>query len=529
LLKLFALRQEFDTSAKKAFPVKRISHRQSRKNSASRRRKVAARHAQAGRWSERPEPMFTSGAIHYEIGTHPEVMSYGGIGAVQQLVTKLGLIQQIDAQLPLLKIHLPYHESDHVINLAYNVLCGGTRLEDIERLRHDTAYMNALGADLIPDPTTAGDFCRRFMEADVIALMECINAVRPRLWRGRGRDLLGPITYIDVDGTIVLTYGEKKEGIDLSYKGIWGYAPLIVSLWNTKEVLYVVNRPGNVPSHTDAAEWIDRAIAHVRPYAPRVCVRGDTDFSLTRHFDRWSAAADFVFGMDCTAALRSRADALPEDDWQPLKRQPKYETLTGTRRERYQTNEKARIVQERGYLKLALHHEDVAEFRYQPGACTRPYRVVVVRKNISRMRGETALLDDVRYFFYITTREDLTPAALVACANQRCDQENVIEQLKNGVNALRVPLYELVSNWAYMVIAALAWNIKSWFALMMHRKADRLEYVRMEFPRFVHSVILFPCRVSRRARSIVIRILGYGPALDRFFSAWRTIERTSFG
>jgi hypothetical protein len=116
----------------------------------------------------------------------------------------------------------------------------------------------------------------------------------------------------------------------------------------------------------------------------------------------------------------------------------------------------------------------VAEFSYQPGQCKRPYRVVALRKNISRMRGEAVLLDDIRYFFYITTREDLTPAQVVACANERCDQENVIEQLKNGVNALRVPLYNLVSNWAYMVIATLAWNIKSWFALMMHLKADRL-------------------------------------------------------
>jgi hypothetical protein len=473
--------------------------------------------------------MFTSGTIHYEIGANTEAMSYGGISAVHRLVTKIGLVREIDESLQLLKVHLPYHESDHVLNLAYNVLCGGTRLEDIERLRHDPAYMNALGADLIPDPTTSGDFCRRFLESDVVALMECVNAVRPRLWRGRGRDLLGPITYIDVDGTIVSTYGEKKEGMDISYKGIWGYAPLIVSLWNTKEVLYIVNRPGNVPSHTDAAAWIDRAIALVRPYAPRVCVRGDTDFSLTRHFDRWSASVDFVFGMDCNQALRSRAEALPETDWQRLERGPKYETLTGTKRERFQTNEKERIVRERGYLKLALHHEDVAEFRYQPAACSRSYRVVALRKNISKMRGEAVLLDDIRYFFYITTREDLTPAEVVACANERCDQENVIEQLKNGVNALRVPLYELVSNWAYMVIAALAWNIKSWFAMMLHLKADRLGYIRMEFPRFIHSVILIPCRVSRRARSIVIRLIGYRPTLDRFFSAWRLIERTGFG
>ena len=235
--------------------MKRISHQQSRRNSGQRKRKVAARHAQAGHWRAQPHPMFTSGKIHYEIGANTDAMSFGGMGAVHRLVTKLGLVKAIDDGLELLKVHLPYHESDHVLNLAYNVLSGGTRLEDIERLRHDTAYMNALGADLIPDPTTAGDFCRRFTEEDVIALTEAINAVRPKLWRGRGRDFLGPISYIDVDGTSAPTYGEQKAGMDISYNGIWGYAPLIVSLANTEEVLYVVNRPGNMPSHTGAAPY----------------------------------------------------------------------------------------------------------------------------------------------------------------------------------------------------------------------------------------------------------------------------------
>ncbi len=139
------------------------------------------------------------------------------------------------------------------------------------------------------------------------------------------------------------------------------------------------------------------------------------------------------------------------------------------------------------------------------------------------------LFDEIRYFFYITTRTDLTAAQVVACANERCDQENVIEQLKNGVNALRVPLYDLVSNWAYMVIAALAWNIKSWFAMMLHRKADRREHIAMEFRRFLTSIILIPAMIIRRARGITVRLIGYTPSLQRLFSAWTTIERTRFG
>ena len=188
--------------------------------------------------------------------------------------------------------------------------------------------MNALGADLVPDPTTAGDFCRRFSEEDVITLMECINAVRPQLWQGRGRELLGPIAYIDVDGTLAPTHGKRKQGMDISYKGIWGYHPLVVSLANTEEVLYLVNRPGNVASHTDAAPYIDRAIDLVDPHAERICVRGDTDFSLTANFDRWAKRADFIFGMDASAALRSCAEALDEDSWQRMEREPKHVPLT---------------------------------------------------------------------------------------------------------------------------------------------------------------------------------------------------------
>ena len=162
--------------------MKKIAHEQSRRNITRRRRRVAARHARAGRWGAQPRPMLNSGAVCYEVGANIDATAFGGIAAVHRLVTRLGLVERIDQDLQLLKVHLPYHESDHVLNLAYNVACGGTRLEDIERLRHDSAYMNALGADLIPDPTTAGDFCRRFTQADVATLMEAINAVRPQLW-----------------------------------------------------------------------------------------------------------------------------------------------------------------------------------------------------------------------------------------------------------------------------------------------------------------------------------------------------------
>jgi len=162
-------------------------------------------------------------------------MCFGGIGVIRELVQRIGLVREIDDRLDLFKRHLPYRESDHILNVAYNILCGGGRLEDLNRLRSDVPYMEALGAEMIPSPTAAGDFMRRFTESNVLALMEAFNAVRPRLWRGRGRALPGPVAYVDIDGTVAPTQGRKKTGVEMSYKGIWGYHPLIISLANTGE------------------------------------------------------------------------------------------------------------------------------------------------------------------------------------------------------------------------------------------------------------------------------------------------------
>ena len=434
---------------------------------------MKARHARGRRWGTGPKPVFGAGKVRYEIGARINAMSYGGIGVVRELVSKLGLAGEINRRLTLLKKHLPYHESDHVLNIAYNLLCGGTRLEDLGSLRNNAAYM-------------------------------------------------------DVDGTLAPTLGDKKDGMDMSYKGVWGYHPLVISLANTGEVLYLVNRPGNVVSHEGAAEWIGKAIGLVAPHVERVCVRGDTDFSLTANFDRWSEEADFIFGYDSQPGMVRRAEALEADDWERLERRPRYTSRTGKTRSRRE-DVKARIVRERGYVNKRLNYEDVAEYDYQPTKCRKTYRMVVVRKNISKMKGDLTLLDEIRYFFYITTRRDLSAAEVVRLANARCDQENVIAQLKSGVGALRVPLYDLVSNWAYMVMAALAWNLKSWLAMMMHLKADRRKYVAMEFRRFIREMILLPCQVIRRARQTTLRIIGWQPTTDRLFSAWRTIARTGFG
>jgi len=435
----------------------------------------------------------------------------GGIGLVHALAGSIGLADSIDHHVDVFKRHFPYHESDHVLNLTYNILAGGTRLEDLERVRQDEAYLNIPRCGRVPDPTTAGDFLRRFAADDVQALMAAINETRVRVWKKGLSRQEKQLALIDSDGTIASTTGECKEGMDISYKGQWGYAPLLVSLANTQEALFTVNRSGNRPSHDGAVAYMDAAIALVRRGGfKRVRLRGDTDFSLTRHFDRWhDDGVEFVFGMDCNAALVERAEALAEQEWTRLER-PRHEP-TGARAR--PDNVKDRIIDERGYTTLVGDEEQIAEFTYRPGACTHGYRVIALRKLIRVEKHQQLLFYERRFFFYITDvrQTALSAAAVVFQSNARCNQENLIEQLKYGVQAMRMPSDTLVSNWAYLVIGSLAWNLKIWLGLCLPKSEPAREIRRMEFRRFLRSVMLIPCQVLTTARRTVLRILSYTP------------------
>ena len=488
----------------------------------NRKRRIERRLAPRN-WKEQSQPMMRGSNIHYQLSSRIAGTSYGGMGAMHTMVKNLGLVQEIDRHLELLKIHLPYHESDHVLNVAYNILSGGERLEDIELRRQDESFLDGLGAQRLPDPTTAGDFTRRFKVEDITTLQECINRTRQRLWQQQPEGFLRE-AFIDVDGTVAQTYGECKGGMALSYKGIWGYAPLIVSLANTREVLYLVNRPGNVASHQDSVEWMDRAIHLVKPVAGRITLRGDTDFTHTAQLDRWDQQGIFfILGMDAHPKVVQLAQGLSEQAWRALERLPKYEILTEPRRRPDRVKEQ--IVVQKGYLNQKLVAESVSDMTYQPAKCDQEHRLVILRKNISVQKGERVLLDEVRYFFYMTNRWDLSMEQIVSLANGRCDQENVIEQLKNGVNAMRMPVNDLVSNWAYMVMAALAWNLKAWYGLLVPDRERGLELVRMEFRRFLHAILLLPVQIIRGGRRIVYRLLGYNGWLKDFFATWQRLQK----
>jgi hypothetical protein len=448
---------------------------------------------------------------------------------MHSLARQCGLIDAIDRNLELLKFHFPYHESDHVLNIAYNALTDGKCLEDLELKRSDEAYLDALGTTRIPDPTTAGDFCRRFESRQQIdALQKAIAEARHNVWQLQPDEFFDQAT-VDMDGSIVETTGECKQGMDISYKGEWGYHPLLVSLRQTNEVLRIVNRSGNRPSHEGAAAQCDLVAAELRAAGFRnILFCGDTDYSQTEHLDRWDEdEIQFQFGYAAYTNLTEKADNLAKSKWKRLKRRAKYNVKTKPRTK--PTRVKEQIVVEREFNNIVLDSEDVAEFEYKPTACQRAYRMIVVRKNLSVEKGENVLFDDIKYFFYITNDRDSARKDVVFFCNDRCNQENVIEQMKNGPRAFRAPVDNLYSNWAYMVMASLAWSLKAWSALWLpetgrwkeRRRAEKYKLLRMEFRTFVNTLMRVPCQIVKTGRRIIYRVTSWNDSQPVF---WRLAE-----
>lgn len=470
-------------------------------------------------------PVLGRANVVYEMSGRSRATVHGGMGLIAELVGSVGLAGEIDSSLELLQVHRPYFESDHVLNIAYNIVCGGKSLDDIELRRTDRVFLDALGAAALPDPTTAGDFCRRFDETSVMALQAAVNRARLKVWSRQDKSFFAETARIDADATIVGTDAETKAGMNIAYNGIWGYSALVVSLANTAEPLFLGLHGANRPSHEGAVAGYDAAVALCRQGGYRdILLRGDSDYSLTGQFDRWDAdGIRFVFGYDARANLVKRAGDQPDDLYRELAARAERQIATKTRTRPAKV--KDGIVRQRGYKTIRPKTEEVVEFDYRPGKCTKDYRVVALRKNLSIERGDNVLFEEHRFFFYITNDRRMSAEQVVAEARNRCNQENLHAQLKGAMRALHAPVNTLVANWAYMTMASLAWSLKAWCALLLpvnRRWADqhlkqRRQLLTMEFRTFRQAFIEIPCQIIRHARQVRWRVLTWNPWLGAFF------------
>lgn len=316
----------------------------------------------------------------------------------------------------------------------------------------------------------------------------------------------------------------------------WGYQTLALTLANTREQLFLLNRPGNRPSHEGAAAYFDKSIQLCRRAGfQNVRLKRDTDFSQTTHLDRWNADnVEFVFGYDSAQNLVKIAKTLGDSAWKPLKRIAKSQAQSTQSRAK-RPNYKEEFVIEKEYRNQILEDEDVAEFSYQPIACKQPYRMVVLRKIIRVMKGQLFLLHEPKYFFSITNLpQQVMPAErIVAEANLRCDQENIFAQGK-AMGALAAPLHDLTSNHAYMVIAMLAWNLKCWLSLQLklagnatareRRIEQKRRILRMDFSTFRQQLIQVPAQILTKGRRLICRLLSWTPATELIFLLHKSVS-----
>ena len=430
-----------------------------------------------------------------------EFTPYGGLSLVCQLGYRLGFHEQVDSRVSVLKIHQGYRESDHLFHLLNALFAGAGCIEDLGQLQTDSNYRRLLGVDRVTDPTTMGDFLRRFSRGDLNELKSAIWAMRQKAWRKLGHRL-GSHASLDLDSRICPVYGDQKRGADFSYKGSFAYHPEMLSLAETGEWLDMINQPGNKVSGGRAAYLLRRNLSHVKERFQSVCIRGDTKFGTT---DVLSVAAEHEVNV-CVCwpsfpTVVKLADDLPDSAWRPLRRKSSATDRPTRKSRKRRRNVRRMKARRRGYTDKKLKSEHVAEFTYRPTRnrkkMDQPYRMVVVRKRIE-VAGKTGLFDQYVYRFILTDLTDPRLDRIVGYAYGRCDQENLIEQAKNGLSAFRMPTGDLLANEVWMTVAMLAQNFKSWICLLGLGR-DKLGW---EWKRFRFHFVYVVARVTRAARQV---------------------------
>ena len=432
-----------------------------------------------------------------------DATSVGGLSLAARMVAALGAPQRIDAELSLLKRHRPFTESDHVLTHVYNLFVGGTCIEDIADLQHSEAARRILGAARLPDPTTSGDFLRRFESEDIDAVDRICDDLHRAVWKKRNGRRRRDLALLDLDSHVHHVYGDQKEGADFTYKGGFGYHPLVLSLAGTQECLRIVNRPGNVVSADGAPEALESVAPLINERFRRTIVRGDSAFAQQPIYDACERhGLNFAMVSPCHSNFEDLADAIPERSWKPFRAKEDDRSPRRKKKRKRGKNVRRRKARERGKRDLKLEKQWVAEIDYRPARSDATYRLIMRRQRIEES-AQGQLFELWRYRFVITNLpKSFSAIEVMRLTYRRCDQENVIEQLQNGVAAMRMPTGSFLANSAFLACARIAHNLKAWLAML----ALPDEVMRWEWKRFRKAFVFVAARVVRKAGQVLIRI-----------------------
>lgn len=438
--------------------------------------------------------------LHVHRDRPADTTGYGGLALVQKLAREVNFSQHIAEHVKVLKVHQGYGESDHLFHLLSAFFAGASCVEDVAQLQSDATYRQLAGVARVSAPSTMGDFLRRFSRSDLNALKTAIWGMRRDAWK-KLKAKTRRWASLDLDSKICSVYGEQKEGADYGYEGTYGYHPEMLSLAETGEWLDVINRSCNRVSGDMAVYLLRRNLPGVQERFHNVCVRGDTKFGrgdLLLECERHGA--NVCVGWMATPKLVKLAEALPPEVWKPLERRATAAS-EGSRTRSKKPNRRRMRARRRGYLDKKLKHEWVAEFSYHPTYKKRPmtkaYRIVVLRKQVE-VAKKTGLFDLFTYRFILTDLPEPNLSKLVHYAHGRSNQENLIEQAKNGLSAFRMPTGQFLANEVWMTVAMLAHNFKSYLCLLALGE-DKLGW---EWKRFRFNFLYIVARITRASRQL---------------------------
>ena len=469
------------------------------------------------------QPQFSNPPI--EVAEHggAPLLSWSGLAIIRQLVERLGVAPAIDAGVRVLRRCKWYTESDHILALIYNLLTGGSRLSDLNRLREDPAVKRMLGTERIPHATTAGDFLARFGErrnrVAVSELREVGEDLQQDSFRMLPRERRAVAT-VDIDASILEVYGEKKEGADYAYDKRWSYNALYVTLAETGDVLYAGLREGCRHSSFASEQVLPRALERVAGHFRELRMRADSgyyDQELVKIcVDR---GVEFFIVVKQHENVMKAVQAIPESAWKAFQSSEIDGRGKGRKRRKRRKNRKRKITIERRPKSWFKGKPEVASMMFRPSSWSEPYRFVVKRTPIIDKDDRQLYLDDgMRKYAYwiVVTNSRRSNTAVLRIAQGRGNQENLIKDFKHGLGMAHVPTGGMAANQAYLVIAALAWNLKTWMLNLLQVGDGAV----LRFRRFLYLWICQAGVVAIPGRGRVLLRLPAGEYYQRFSKAF---------
>jgi len=415
-----------------------------------------------------------------------------GLSLFYAMAETLNIPANLDNHVKVKQRDSGYPESEHILALAANAFVGGDFLEDLEALREDEAIKLAIGRKDIPDPTTAGDFCRRFKLGHILqinrALVDTYKEVyQSRLRQNKGVDFLT----IDVDAKVHEVYGKKKQGAAKAYNGVYSLQPMYAFADETDELLHVEVRSGNTHPGAKAVSYLRRLKKKIPSLVEKIYLRSDSAF-YNRQVVEFCEEEGWEFSItaDQTAALLRAINALAPDAWQ-------------------QDTEDAEIA--------------YGEFTYNPVKWKKAYRYLVRREREKEKQGQKALFEKYSYYVVVTSRQGDVKALMKEHA-RRGTSERRIGQFTNEFLS-HLPLGGFMANWVYVLCAQLAYNLSLWIRDLVLPKGYRKKHIK----RIRRSIGLIASKVISGGRQISLRISLLHHWWRDFVQAWERIPMLNPG